>query len=169
MLQKKNGTYWKLAELNVLSCQKLQVEAFQEISATIDMEEKTEDEIYECEVELITGRTHQIRLQFSASGSPVVGDTRYKSVAGLHDTGEDDAVINFGPDPSKIGLHCSKLVIPMEDCEGKKRGKKRGGKKEVEEEQEEEKGQRTLHLTSKFPPWRMKQYRGYVDVEENYE
>lgn len=32
---------------------------------------------YECEVELITGRTHQIRLQFAALNLPIVGDSRY--------------------------------------------------------------------------------------------
>lgn len=31
------------------------------------------------EIELLTGRKHQIRLQLSAIGSPVLGDTRYES------------------------------------------------------------------------------------------
>ena len=31
----------------------------------------------ELEVELVTGRTHQIRAQFAAAGYPVLGDDRY--------------------------------------------------------------------------------------------
>src|SRR5262249_37897503 len=46
------------------------------------------------EIELETGRYHQIRAQFSAIGHPVVGDTRYGSQTG---------------DGSSIHLHCHKL------------------------------------------------------------
>ena len=34
-------------------------------------------EAYQSEIRLITGRTHQIRAQFSACGAPLLGDTLY--------------------------------------------------------------------------------------------
>lgn len=37
------------------------------------------DGISQCEVELITGRPHQIRVQFASRGLPLVGDARYGS------------------------------------------------------------------------------------------
>ena len=46
---------------------------------------------YESEIRLITGKTHQIRLQLSALGCPIVGDTRYEPVSGLLDDTNDDS------------------------------------------------------------------------------
>lgn len=47
-------------------------------------------------IELETGRYHQIRAQFSASGHPVVGDMRYGAKSG---------------NEAAIHLHCSKLAF----------------------------------------------------------
>ena len=72
--------------------------------------------LYECEVELITGRTHQVRLQFSALGLPLVGDSRYAPVAGmLHGS----AAAAFGPDPTSVCLQSSAIAFPELQREAK--------------------------------------------------
>lgn len=48
-----------------------------------------------CEIELLTGRHHQIRVQFAAAGYPIRGDVKYGS--------------QFPQD--RIDLHCWKLVL----------------------------------------------------------
>ena len=73
---------------------------------------------YECKVHLITGRTHQIRLQFANIGAPILGDTRYYPVRGLSDEGSNTTTVwgdgsgLFGPEPKVIGLQCHELTLP---------------------------------------------------------
>jgi 23S rRNA-/tRNA-specific pseudouridylate synthase len=55
--------------------------------------------ITEVEVELLTGRTHQIRGQMSALGFPLVGDSVYGGFM-------------TSTDQSKIALHCSQITFP---------------------------------------------------------
>lgn len=55
--------------------------------------------ITEVEVELLTGRTHQIRGQMSALGFPLVGDSMYGGFM-------------ISTDQSKIALHCSQITFP---------------------------------------------------------
>jgi 23S rRNA pseudouridine1911/1915/1917 synthase len=55
--------------------------------------------VTEVEVELLTGRTHQIRGQMSALGFPLVGDLIYGGVVTTRDQ-------------SKIALHCSQIKFP---------------------------------------------------------
>jgi hypothetical protein len=76
------GSIWQLAELEILSCRKVQKhEISQEMFEYTDDgknlrydddKNKNDDsfleEIFEYKVRLITGRTHQIRLQFAAMG-----------------------------------------------------------------------------------------------------
>lgn len=45
-------------------------------------DEERHMQFFEVEVELVTGRTHQIRLQMAAVGAAIVGDTRYAPVSG---------------------------------------------------------------------------------------
>ena len=64
---------------------------------------------WESLVTLITGKTHQIRVQFAARRCPVVGDVKY--------AGMQNGVIEggLGPDAEWLGLHCV-------DIEGKWKG-----------------------------------------------
>ncbi|MEZ6135255.1 MAG: RluA family pseudouridine synthase [Pirellulaceae bacterium] len=48
------------------------------------------------EIELLTGRKHQIRLQLSAAGCPVLGDRKYESTRMF---------------PAGIALHCARVKI----------------------------------------------------------
>jgi len=84
---------WQRCALTVHSCTPL---------AGMDM--------HESDVELLTGRTHQVRLQFAASSAPIHLDTRYTPVAGMLDEEDNDGSKLFGPEPKgPIGLHCASL------------------------------------------------------------
>ena len=64
------------------------------------------------EVQLKTGLTHQIRLQFSALGAALHGDTRYTPVEGLLASAEE---VEFGPVvQSNIDLQCASLTFHNE-------------------------------------------------------
>ncbi|KAH9603515.1 hypothetical protein KSS87_004731 [Heliosperma pusillum] len=74
---------WQLCQLEVLECNKVPW-------PTPDIEEKYQIEdrgwpvkkfAYECKINLLTGRTHQIRAQLAACGAPLIGDSMYMPAA----------------------------------------------------------------------------------------
>ena len=102
------GGVWQLAELVILNVRRVQFNHDEFIG-----------NFWECEIQLITGRTHQIRLQLAALGYPIYGDTRYTPVSGLLDDGLSDGEGLFGPEPkTEVGLHCASLEFPAEVMRG---------------------------------------------------
>ena len=69
--------------------------------------------ITELEVELITGRTHQIRGQFAALGCPLVGDVQYGGAV------PSTSVKNNDGRSERLALQCSALEFldPMNSTE----------------------------------------------------
>ncbi len=55
------------------------------------------------EVEPVTGRSHQIRVQLASRGLPIIGDKRYGADATHRET---------GPSQRRIALHAARLQIP---------------------------------------------------------
>jgi len=61
--------------------------------------------LVELEVDLLTGRSHQIRGQLAAMGMPIVGDTLYGGGMRNPDDGEVQNLLGG----CKIALHCCRL------------------------------------------------------------
>jgi 23S rRNA pseudouridine1911/1915/1917 synthase len=78
------------------------------------------DQLQELEVELHTGRTHQLRAQLAAIGSPIVDDALYKGLSGFmwRENSDDQqaAFLVTAADRSDapIGLQCSELEFDSE-------------------------------------------------------
>ncbi|KAL4447686.1 hypothetical protein ABPG75_004905 [Micractinium tetrahymenae] len=110
-----------VAELRVLEVQTISVsdQAARQLGAP--------REVHECVLELLTGRTHQIRAQLSAAGCPLLGDSLYAPLAspelrqrlyagdveGLADEGQHTSTNNCGrllAEPAGgIGLQACRL------------------------------------------------------------
>ncbi|EYU33906.1 hypothetical protein ABFS82_08G149200 [Erythranthe guttata] len=74
---------WHLCQLEVLECRKIPWPSSiaEEKNRVEDCGWPSKDFAYECKVNLLTGRTHQIRAQFAACGAPLVGDSMYMPAA----------------------------------------------------------------------------------------
>ena len=114
----QSDPHWKLASLDVLSCTSLSPQDKGALPVGIytgyegDGEDAGAGELFEVRLRLLTGRTHQIRLQLAALAAPLVGDSRYAPVSGLLDeegATHGDGTGLFGAQPDRIGLHCALL------------------------------------------------------------
>lgn len=84
---------WLRCDLKVLSCAQIHSErGLVTTSQTCWALEPEASEIYEVNIELLTGRTHQIRSQLAALGSPILGDVRYGSAYTVFDANQTKAI-----------------------------------------------------------------------------
>ncbi|XP_071720181.1 RNA pseudouridine synthase 6, chloroplastic-like [Rutidosis leptorrhynchoides] len=74
---------WNLCELEVLECRKVPWPSAlaEEKYGIEDSNWPNKEFAYECRINLLTGRTHQIRAQLAACGAPIVGDSMYMPAA----------------------------------------------------------------------------------------
>ncbi|KAG4960145.1 hypothetical protein JHK87_036778 [Glycine soja] len=74
---------WHLCQLEVLECRKIPwpTTAIQDKYCVEDCGWPSQDYAYECKINLLTGKTHQIRAQFAAYKAPLIGDSMYMPAA----------------------------------------------------------------------------------------
>ncbi|KAL5730863.1 hypothetical protein ACHQM5_003649 [Ranunculus cassubicifolius] len=70
---------WYLCQLEILECTEVPWPntIIQEKFSVDDCGWPSKGVAYECKINLLTGRTHQIRAQLAAYGAPIIGDTMY--------------------------------------------------------------------------------------------
>ncbi|CAK8544659.1 unnamed protein product [Lathyrus sativus] len=74
---------WHICQLEVLECRKIPWPTIvvQDEYCVEDCGWPSQDYGYECKINLLTGRTHQIRAQFAACKAPIIGDSMYMHAA----------------------------------------------------------------------------------------
>ncbi|EPS61068.1 hypothetical protein M569_13732 [Genlisea aurea] len=74
---------WHMCRLEVLECRKVRwpSEIAQRKQNVDDCGWPNRESAYECKINLLTGKTHQIRAQLAARGAPLVGDSMYMPAA----------------------------------------------------------------------------------------
>ncbi|KAK4258977.1 hypothetical protein QN277_005362 [Acacia crassicarpa] len=74
---------WHLCQLEVMECRKVPwpSNVIQDKYCIEECGWPSQDYAYECKINLITGKTHQIRAQFGASKAPLIGDSMYMPAA----------------------------------------------------------------------------------------
>ncbi|KAF4399613.1 hypothetical protein G4B88_022696 [Cannabis sativa] len=74
---------WHMCKLEIIECRKVPwpSSAIKEKYCVEDCYWPSKDYAYECKINLLTGKTHQIRAQLTACGAPILGDSAYMPAA----------------------------------------------------------------------------------------
>jgi len=74
---------WYLCQMEVLDCKKVTWpnSLIRKAYSVNDCGWPQQEAAYECRINLLTGKTHQIRAQLAAVGTPIIGDSAYMTAA----------------------------------------------------------------------------------------
>ncbi|KAB2634074.1 RNA pseudouridine synthase 6 [Pyrus ussuriensis x Pyrus communis] len=74
---------WSLCQLEVMECKEVPwpSSVVEQKYCVEDCGWPSKEYAYECKINLLTGRTHQVRAQLAALGAPIVGDSMYMPAA----------------------------------------------------------------------------------------
>ncbi|XP_062189695.1 RNA pseudouridine synthase 6, chloroplastic-like isoform X2 [Phragmites australis] len=74
---------WYLCQMEILDCMKVPWPSslIRKVYNVNDCGWPQQEAAYECKINLLTGKTHQIRAQLAAIGTPIVGDSAYMTAA----------------------------------------------------------------------------------------
>ncbi|XP_062187753.1 RNA pseudouridine synthase 6, chloroplastic-like isoform X2 [Phragmites australis] len=74
---------WYLCQMEILDCKKVPWPSslIRKVYNINDCGWPQQEAAYECKINLLTGKTHQIRAQLAAIGAPIIGDSAYMTAA----------------------------------------------------------------------------------------
>jgi len=69
--------------MEILDCKKVPwpSSSIRKVDSVNDCGWPQQEAAYECKINLLTGKTHQIRAQLAAIGTPIIGDSAYMTAA----------------------------------------------------------------------------------------
>ncbi|KAJ3683797.1 hypothetical protein LUZ60_014024 [Juncus effusus] len=79
LVSQENEGRWHLCEMEILECKEVlwPNSNLMKLYSVQNCEWPSQKYAYECKINLLTGKTHQVRAQFAAIGAPIVGDAMY--------------------------------------------------------------------------------------------
>lgn len=104
MVQRDPAPGFAVCQLEVIHCTPVN---------PIPIPMQTNDPVFQSRIQLITGRTHQIRTQLAAEGAPIIGDVMYENLYHQPQPRPEDGSMhspgmNFNT-PDRFALACSEI------------------------------------------------------------